>query len=167
MHKIHISGDTSQIWWGQPGNYKRVHPFTHGCVTTARAQPASKKLPAVHPITDFLHTLPTDLQEETKFNGNIRIHKLKLIIFLNRKHKDFCILRKKKLMDDEFANSTAADTPVVPNQQELLDQYFFHLNTKVNNPLPKHCRWKKKYLKKFVGLLSGGILVFNSKINFF
>jgi len=34
-------------------------------------------------------------------------------------------------MDDLFANCTAADIPVVPNLQELIDQYFFHLNTKV------------------------------------
>lgn len=41
------------------------------------------------------------------------------------------------MMDDEFANNTAADIRVVPNQQELMDQCFFHVNTKAKNPLPK------------------------------
>lgn len=101
-------------------------------MTTARAQLSSKKLHTVHPIINCLHTLATDPQEETRFNGNIRIHKLKCILLLNKMHKVFfaSVEKKKKLMDDEFANSTAADIPVAAKQQELMDQYFFHFNTK-------------------------------------
>lgn len=34
------------------------------------------------------------------------------------------------MMDDEFANNIAADIHVVLNQQELMDQSFFHVNTR-------------------------------------
>lgn len=48
--------------------------------------------------------------------------------------------KKNQQMDDDFANSTTADTALAPNQQKLMHQYFFCFNTKVNNPLPKHFR---------------------------
>lgn len=101
------------------------------------------KLPGVH------HRLPSHTcyrpWRRNQVYGNVRIHRLLFIIFSNKKHNDFCFLRKNnQQMDDAFANNTAADTAVVPNQQKLLHQYFFHLNTKVNNPLSKHFRWNKK-----------------------
>lgn len=84
---------------------------------------------------------------------------LSVLFPLNKKHRDFCFLRK--YVDGWcIHNSTAAVTPVVPNQQELTAQHFLHLNTEVNNPLLK----TEKHLKKFRGLLSGGILVFNNEI---
>lgn len=157
-HKIHISRDIYQICWGQGGKYKPAHPSKHGCVTTARAQLSSKKLPTVHPIINCLHTLATDPQEETRFNGNIRIHKLKCILLLNKMHKVFCFRGKKKKADGWWICKQHCSRYSCCSKTAGTDgSVFLPLQYKKSNTLLKHCRWNK-YLKNLWGFCLEGYL---------